>query len=82
MIYLISDYSLGAHPKVMQALMESNLEHTDGYGLDRFSDECTELIRDWIRKPEADVHYFVGGTHKSSRLTSVQPIRSSSRTTR
>ena len=62
MIYLISDYSLGAHPKVMQALMETNLEHTDGYGLDRFSDECTELIREWIGKPEADVHYFVGGT--------------------
>ncbi len=62
MIYLISDYSLGAHPKVMQALADTNLEHTDGYCLDRFSDECTEMIREWVGKPDADVHYFVGGT--------------------
>ena len=62
MISFRSDYSLGAHPKVMQALIETNLEHTDGYCLDRFSDECTELIREWIGKPNADVHYFVGGT--------------------
>ena len=31
MIYFRSDYSLGAHPKVMEALMETNMEHTDGY---------------------------------------------------
>lgn len=62
MISFRSDYSLGAHPKVMQALMDTNFEHTDGYCLDRFSDECTELIRRWIGKPNADVHYFVGGT--------------------
>ena len=62
MIYFRSDYSLGAHPKVMQALMDTNLEHTDGYCLDRFSDECTEMIREWVGKPDADIHYFVGGT--------------------
>lgn len=28
MIYFRSDYSLGAHPKVMEALMETNMEHT------------------------------------------------------
>ena len=62
MIYFRSDYSLGAHPKIMQALMDTNMEHTDGYCLDRFSDECTEMIRQWVGKPEADIHYFVGGT--------------------
>ena len=62
MIYFRSDYSLGAHPKVMQALMDTNLEHTDGYCLDRFSDDCTEMIRQWVGKPDADIHYFVGGT--------------------
>ena len=62
MIYLLSDYSLGAHPKIMQALMDTNMEHTDGYCLDRFSDECTEMIREWVGKPDADVYYFVGGT--------------------
>ena len=37
MIYFRSDYSLGAHPKVMEALMATNMEHTDGYALDRKS---------------------------------------------
>ena len=51
MIFFRSDYSLGAHPKVMQALIDTNLEHTDGYCLDRFSDDCTEMIREWVGKP-------------------------------
>ena len=34
MIYFRSDYSLGAHPKVMEALEKTNMEHTDGYGMD------------------------------------------------
>ena len=62
MIYFRSDYSLGAHPKVMQALMDTNMEHTDGYCLDAFSDDCSEMIRQWVGKPDADIYYFVGGT--------------------
>ena len=62
MIYFRSDYSLGAHPKIMQALMDTNMEHTDGYCLDRFSDDCSDMIRQWVGKPDADIYYFVGGT--------------------
>ena len=40
MIYFRSDYSQGAHPKVLEALQKTNLEHTDGYGLDRSLREC------------------------------------------
>ena len=29
-----NDYSEGTHPQVMQALMDTNLEQTCGYGLD------------------------------------------------
>ncbi len=62
MIYFRSDYSLGAHPKIMQALMDTNMEHTDGYCWDRFSEDCTAMIRQWVGKPDAHVYYFVGGT--------------------
>ena len=62
MIYFLSDYSLGAHPKVLKALEETNLEHTDGYGHDHFSDECEELIRKLIGKEDAKVFFFVGGS--------------------
>ena len=40
-----NDYSEGAHPKVMQALMESNLRQTCGYGLDPVCLEAAALIR-------------------------------------
>ena len=32
-----NDYGEGAHPLVMQRLMETNMEHTCGYGLDQYS---------------------------------------------
>ena len=62
MIYFISDYSLGAHPKVMEALMETNMEHTDGYAEDRFSFETADMIREMIGRPDAHIHFLVGGT--------------------
>ena len=62
MIYFRSDYSLGAHPKVMQALMDTNMEHTDGYAEDKFSYETADMIREMIGKPDAHIHFMVGGT--------------------
>ena len=62
MIYFRSDYSLGAHPKVMQALIDTNMEHTDGYAEDKFSFETADMIREMIGKPDAHVHFMVGGT--------------------
>lgn len=62
MIYFRSDYSLGAHPKVMEALMETNMEHTDGYAEDRFSFETADMIREMIGRLDAHIHFLVGGT--------------------
>ena len=62
MIYFRSDYSLGAHPKVMEALMETNMEHTDGYADDRFSFETADMIREMIGRSDAHIHFLVGGT--------------------
>ena len=45
MIYFRSDYSLGAHPKVMQALIDTNMEHTDGYAEDKYSFETADMIQ-------------------------------------
>ena len=36
MIYLKNDYSEGAHPRVLSALIETNLEATTGYGEDEY----------------------------------------------
>ena len=62
MIYFRSDYSVGAHPKVMQALIDTNMEHTDGYAEDKYSFETADMIREMIGKPDAHVHFMVGGT--------------------
>lgn len=62
MIYFRSDYSQGAHPKVMEALMMTNMEHTDGYGLDGHCDHARQMIRDLIGIEDCDVHMMVGGT--------------------
>ena len=68
MIYFRSDYSLGAHPKVMEALMATNMEHTDGYALDRFSFDTADMIRELIGKSDAHVHFLVGGTPTNTIL--------------
>lgn len=57
-----NDYSEGAHPRIMQALLDANLEQTDGYGTDPHCERARALIREKIACPEADVHFFVGGT--------------------
>ena len=62
MIYYRSDYSLGAHPKVMEALVETNMEHTDGYGMDVHCDNAAAMVKELIGRQDCDVHLMVGGT--------------------
>ena len=57
-----NDYSEGAHPKVLQALTETNLLQTCGYGTDPICRETADLIRELCKAPQADVHFLVGGT--------------------
>jgi len=62
MIYFRSDYSQGAHPKVMAALEATNFEHTDGYAIDRHCERAAEMIKALIGRPDASVHMMIGGT--------------------
>lgn len=57
-----NDYSEGAHPRVLQALMDTNLEQTVGYGLDPRCEAARETVRRLCAAPDADVHFLVGGT--------------------
>lgn len=57
-----NDYSEGAHPRILSALMESNLEQEDGYGGDRFTQEAVELIKGKLGRTDVDVHLLAGGT--------------------
>lgn len=62
MIRFNSDYLEGAHPRIMQRLMETNMQQTVGYGEDEYCDQARAMIRNICHAPKADVHLLVGGT--------------------
>ena len=57
-----NDYSEGALPAVLQALADTNLEQTCGYGMDPRCKSAADLIRRLCEAPDADIHFLVGGT--------------------
>ena len=64
--FFMNDYGEGAHPIVMQRLLETNMEHTCGYGLDDYSLRAADVIREKCGQPGAAVHIMVGGTSANS----------------
>ena len=61
-VFFQNDYGEGAHPLVMARLMQTNMEHTCGYGMDEYSLRAQALIRERCACPQAQVHFLVGGT--------------------
>ncbi len=57
-----NDYAEGAHPRVLEALLQTNLVQQNGYGLDDYSESAAELIKEKINNPEAEVFFVSGGT--------------------
>ena len=57
-----NDYSFGAHPKVMDAVLAANLEGNIGYGGDKYTDRAKDRIREVCSCPDAAVEFLVGGT--------------------
>ena len=68
MIYFDSDYMAGAHPEVMERLMETNFEQTTGYGSDAYTANAAGLIRKACDAPHARVHFLVGGTQTNATV--------------
>ena len=61
-----NDYSEGAHPSILKALADTNLEGNLGYGYDPHCEHAAALIRCKIGRPDADVHFLVGGTQTNT----------------
>lgn len=57
-----NDYTFGAHPKVMDAVLAANLEGNTGYGEDKYTARAKDLIRRKCGCPHAAVEFMVGGT--------------------
>ena len=61
-----NDYSCGAHPAVLNRLIETNLIPQPGYGFDAFSEQAREKIRAACDCPEAEIHFLTGGTQTNA----------------
>ncbi len=68
MIRFDSDYTEGCHPRVLDALVRTNMEQTPGYGLDEHCERARALIRSACAAPGSDVHFLVGGTQTNATV--------------
>jgi len=66
MLRFDTDYMEGAHPAIMQRLLETNLEHTVGYGFDEYTQRAKELVRKACGDEDLDVTFLVGGTQTNA----------------
>lgn len=63
-----SDYMEGAHPEILRRLLETNMEKTNGYGLDPYSESAKDKIRAACQCPDAEVYFLVGGTQTNATV--------------
>ena len=70
MILFCSDYQEGAHPAILEKLAATNLTQNPGYGTDEICQKAAELIRTKCGRPDADVHFLVGGTQTNTTVIS------------
>ena len=62
MIYFESDYTEGAHPKILERLNETNMIQASGYGHDEFCESAKNKIQKTINCPNAQIQFITGGT--------------------
>ena len=68
MVSFTCDYSEGAHPKILERLVETNMEQLPGYGVDRYCESAKAKIRAACESPEAEIFFLVGGTQTNSTV--------------
>ena len=62
------DYNNGAHPKVLQHLIDTNQLTSLTYGFDQWSDSARRKIREACGCPDALVRFLVGGTQANATV--------------
>lgn len=68
MISFTCDYIEGAHPAILNRLIETNMTQVEGYGEDPFCENARTRIRQAVGCPDADVFFLVGGTQTNSTV--------------
>ena len=70
MIQFQCDYNEGAHPRILERMLQTNFEQTVGYGEDHYCASAAELIRKACSREDADIHFLVGGTQANATVIS------------
>lgn len=68
MLFMGIDYSEGAAPEILDALIRTNMEQSVGYGMDEHCENARKLICEAIECESADVHFTVGGTQTNATV--------------
>ena len=68
MIRFECDYTTGAHPKILEALVNTNAEGCPGYGVDLHCERARAMLRELCQAPKAGVHFLVGGTQANTTV--------------
>ena len=68
MLSFESDYTEGAHEKILERLIETNYESLSGYGSDPYCESAKRKIREACQCPGADIHFLVGGTQTNATV--------------
>ena len=68
MIRFECDYTTGAHPKILEALVSTNSEACPGYGVDVHCERARAMLRELCQAPDAGVHFLVGGTQANTTV--------------
>lgn len=66
MLSFESDYTTGAHIKILEALTKTNLENLSGYGNDIYCENAKKKIKEVIKCPDAEIFFLTGGTQTNS----------------
>lgn len=57
-----NDYSVLAHPRILEALSKCSLEENIPYGLDKHSENASKYIKETFGSPNGSVFFVSGGT--------------------
>lgn len=68
MLYFDTDYMRGACEEIIRRLAETNLEQTQGYGVDPYTESAKELILQECGLSEGEVYFLVGGTQTNATV--------------
>ena len=70
MLSFESDYIIGAHERVLEALIKTNNEVLSGYGNDAHTENAKKLIKAACEAPESEVFFLTGGTQANQVIIS------------